>query len=51
MTKLEAKMIAIDLAKTAILSPTGNVSVYPCEDTACNVADFIETLTNRLADE
>lgn len=51
MTKEEAKAIAIELAKSVIASPTGNVPICPNSKTASEIADFIQTLTDRLADE
>lgn len=51
MDKFQAQAIAIELAKIAVGSPSGSISVYPNTENANNIADFIETLTNRLADQ
>lgn len=50
MTKNEAKSIAIELAKAAMSGDTGNLTVYPDKESSTRVADFIDTLTARLAD-
>ena len=50
MTRNEAKSIAIELAKAAMSGDTGNLTVYPDNESAKRVADFIDTLTDRLSD-
>ncbi len=50
MTRNEAKSIAIELAKAAMSGDTGSLTVYPDDKSAKCVADFIDTLTARLAD-
>lgn len=46
MEKCDAINKAFELAKVALEASPG--SVYPTKDTAENVADFIETLTERI---
>lgn len=48
MEKEKALEIAIELAKIAAGSSSSNLSVYPSKDARNSVADFIETLMNRL---
>lgn len=48
MNKHEAQAIAIELAKIALANIGGNSTVYPSKSSANDVADFIETLTDRL---
>lgn len=50
MTKKEAKNHAIELAKAMMSNVGGNLSIYPNEQIANSVADFIDTLIARLAD-
>ena len=51
MTRDEAKIAAIELAKAAMSSDAGTVSVYPNSTSANEVADFIDTLIVRLTTE
>lgn len=49
MTKDRALEAAINLAKSAIESPSSNLAVYPNKESAESVADFIEALAARLS--
>jgi len=51
MTREEAKIAAIELAKAAMSSKAGTVSVYPSSASAKDVADFIDKMIDRLATE
>jgi len=48
MEKPTAQSIAIDVAKVALGACSGTPTTYPSAESADDVADFIETLTNRL---
>lgn len=48
MNKERALEVAIELAKSAIESPSNSVKVYPNKTSAEDVAAFIQTLTDRL---
>lgn len=49
MDKIQAQALAVELAKIAVGSPSGSLSVYPNTQSANDIADFIESLTDRLA--
>ena len=47
--KYDAYVFAMDLTKIILANPA--VNAYPTEDTAESIADFIETLADKLTDK